>query len=130
MRSRQTGGDVILASSNGWLTLGGSDARLVYGIALDDFAPGAIRRSGAYAGPHWRAVPLQPLWIGFIFNTLWYAVAAGLLLVAPGVIRRWSRRRRHCCPACGYPTGTSPVCTECGAALRVLVVAAIAAKSQ
>ena len=29
-------------------------------------------------------------------------------------LRRLTRGKRGRCPACGYPTGTSPVCTECG----------------
>ena len=28
------------------------------------------------------------------------------------------RRKRGLCPACAYPIGTSPVCTECGAAIQ------------
>lgn len=57
--------------------------------------------------------PTRPLWPGFLLNTLFYAALLGLLLSLPA-LRRQIRRRRCLCPACAYPMGNSPVCTECG----------------
>lgn len=66
-----------------------------------------------------RALPLQPMWAGFLVNTLFYAVWLGLLLPGAIRLRRWNRLRRKLCPACAYPIGVNPVCTECGHALPV-----------
>jgi len=62
-------------------------------------------------------IPIKPLWPGFAINTVFYAAILWVLHVAPGFVRRRIRARRSLCPACAYPTGTSPVCTECGAAV-------------
>ncbi len=59
-------------------------------------------------------LPFCPIWPGFFLNTLVYAVPVAVLFLAIGAIRRLIRLRRNQCPACGYPRGTSPVCTECG----------------
>jgi hypothetical protein len=55
-----------------------------------------------------------PAWPGFAPNTIFYAAILWVLFFAPGAVRRNIRRRRGLCPACAYPIGTSPVCTECG----------------
>lgn len=70
----------------------------------------------SWSGVDWRdrAFPLLPIWPGFIGNTLLYALALWLLLAAPFAVRRMVRRRRRRCAACGYPIGSSAVCTECG----------------
>lgn len=65
-------------------------------------------------------MPLTPIWPGFIVNTLFYAVVLWLLFIAPFEARRMFRRRRALCEKCAYPIGASPVCTECGAAVRAL----------
>lgn len=62
-------------------------------------------------------VPILPLWPGFAINTLLYAATLWLLFAGPFALRRAIRRRRGLCIACGYPIGSSPVCTECGAAV-------------
>jgi hypothetical protein len=59
----------------------------------------------------------MPLWPGFAINTIFYAAILWALFFAPGSVRRMIRRRRGLCPACAYPIGTSPVCTECGTTL-------------
>ena len=67
-----------------------------------------------------RVLPLGIISIGFAINTIFYAatLSGGWLLFAfPFVIRRSRRIKRGLCPACGYPVGTSDVCSECG--LRV-----------
>lgn len=64
-----------------------------------------------------RALPIKPILRGFILNTLLYSAAFFLLfatVVAPNRLRRNLRIRRGFCPACAYPVGGSPICTECG----------------
>ena len=63
-------------------------------------------------------LPLRPLWPGFAINTLFYAGVLWVLFCGPFSLRRMIRRRRGQCPACAYPIGKSPVCTECGADLH------------
>ena len=58
----------------------------------------------------WTFIPLRPIWLGFVGNTLFYA---GLLYL-PFVVRRFIRVRRGLCPACAYQRGESDVCSECG----------------
>ncbi|MCI0630649.1 MAG: hypothetical protein L0Y44_08365 [Phycisphaerales bacterium] len=70
-----------------------------------------------FLGTAWHShflLPVKPLWPGFALNTLFYATILWLLFTAPGTIRRWSRNKRNLCPACAYPVGSNPVCTECG----------------
>jgi len=61
--------------------------------------------------------PLNPIFPGFAINTLFYAGVLWVLCCGPFALRRMIRRRRGQCPACAYPIGQSPVCTECGAAV-------------
>jgi hypothetical protein len=62
----------------------------------------------------YRGIPFTPFWPGFAINMIFYAAILWVLFFAPGSVRRIIRRRRGLCPACAYPIGTSPVCTECG----------------
>ncbi len=59
-------------------------------------------------------LPVQPVWPGFVFNSLFYAGILWLLIPGPFVLRRLIRQRRGLCPKCAYPMGEAPVCTECG----------------
>jgi hypothetical protein len=68
-----------------------------------------------------RSVPLNPISPNFAINTIFYAAILWMLFFAPGSVRRTIRRRRGLCPACAYPIGTSPVCTECGDQLPLLL---------
>jgi hypothetical protein len=61
-----------------------------------------------------RVLPLRPILIGFAGNTVGYAAVLWSIVLGPATIRRLVRRRRHLCPACGYPEGASRLCTECG----------------
>ena len=63
-------------------------------------------------------VPIFPIPLGFAINTIFYAAILWLLFAVPGFVRRRIRIKRGLCQACGYPIGTSDVCTECGAPLR------------
>lgn len=62
------------------------------------------------------SIPIRPILPGFIVDSTMFGAIAWLLLTIPGAAVRLIRRRRGQCPACGYPRGSSPICTECGAA--------------
>ncbi len=66
-------------------------------------------------------IPIGVLWHGFAENTLVYAGVIALLTLSAGAIRRNWCRLNNRCAACGYPRGTSPVCTECGATLPTVI---------
>lgn len=59
-------------------------------------------------------LPLMPLWFGFAVDTAIYGGGMWLIFAFPSIVRRWRRRRRGLCQACGYPIGVNPVCVECG----------------
>jgi hypothetical protein len=59
-------------------------------------------------------LPYRPLFVGTLVNTAFYALVLWLPFFGIGVLRRRRRIRRGLCPSCGYPMGTSGVCTECG----------------
>ena len=64
-----------------------------------------------------RLLPFCPIWPGFAINTVFYAAVLWLMSLVPGGIRRVIRSiraHRGLCPACAYPIGTNPLCTECG----------------
>jgi hypothetical protein len=65
-----------------------------------------------------RFLPLRPIPLGLLANTLLYALAVfsvhRLFIKARGA----ARRRRGRCASCGFPQGTSDVCSECGSKLR------------
>ncbi len=66
-------------------------------------------------------LPLTPIWSGFAVDTLFFAALSALILTGWRRMIRRRRIKRGRCPACKYPIGTSPVCTECGEALTVQV---------
>ena len=66
-----------------------------------------------------RFLPYAPLWPGFAINMVFYAAVLWLPFAGFRFARRRIRARRGQCPACAYPIGTSNVCTECGAAVRI-----------
>jgi hypothetical protein len=89
--------------------------------------PIALGGDLARMGDRHLTVPAWPLWPGFAVNTLFYAAILWLLFAARLLLPWWRRRRRirrGLCPACAYPVGTSPVCTECGKAVAPGVVEA------
>lgn len=75
-------------------------------------------RFNGFSGRQNWYLPTGVLWRGMAINTTAYACAWWLLLFATGTARRSFRRRRGLCLLCGYPTGASPVCTECGNPVR------------
>jgi hypothetical protein len=62
-------------------------------------------------------LPLQPMWLGFLANTVFLGLVPFLAIALCVLTRRTLRSRRHQCLRCGYPVGVSPVCTECGHAV-------------
>ena len=78
------------------------------------FVSGAVDLETPGPGSRWRLIPWRPLWPGFAANTMLYAAMLWLLARAWSWIRQYLRARRGLCPGCGYPAGSSPVCTECG----------------
>jgi hypothetical protein len=69
-----------------------------------------------------RSLPLMPIWPGFAINTIFYTAILALLFYGPGKVRRFVRVRRGRCPACAYPVGSSPICTECGNPVKAVSV--------
>ena len=61
-----------------------------------------------------RVLPAAVIWPGFAVNTLIYAAVLSAPVFGLFALRRLVRRGRSLCPACAYPRGPSPVCTECG----------------
>jgi len=74
-----------------------------------------------------RGLPLRPLPLGFLLNTLIYAMIGSALLFAGTSLRRTIRRRRGQCLHCGYDLRGAPPgpldapdapetvqCPECG----------------
>jgi len=80
----------------------------VDGLRIDSMASLAAGKAG-------REIPLRPIWPGFAINTIFYAAILWVVFFVPGMVKRTLRRRRNLCPACAYPVGMSPICTECGA---------------
>ena len=60
------------------------------------------------------ALPVLPIWTGFVVNTVVYATVTMGAMLAPGWVVRRRRRRRGLCVWCGYPRGEGEVCSECG----------------
>lgn len=63
------------------------------------------------------ALPLLPIWPGFLINTIFYALLLLALVRVPRMARRALRRRRGRCVSCGYDrSGLDPssACPECG----------------
>jgi hypothetical protein len=89
--------------------------------SMATIGPVTIRRGFIIGSPtppqRARALPFEPMWLGFIINTLIYAALIGFLFFGSIRLRRWRRLRRGLCPRCTYPIGVSPVCTECGLTL-------------
>lgn len=95
-----------IRSTRGWnRTYSGS----VEGGILLSGRPSAVMRN-------FRVLPLRPIWRGLLVNSLLFACLWFIALLGPPTIRRAIRRRRGCCPLCGYDLRAiaSDRCPECG----------------
>jgi hypothetical protein len=124
---RQSTSRRVLAVASGWPLVAmrslvklpsgfGQEKMIVDGISIPRTIVAPGHPNGYVVGVP-RVLPLRYLWPGFAINTIFYAAILWLLFFAPGAVRRTIRRKRGQCPACAYPVGTSPVCTECGKSL-------------
>lgn len=59
-------------------------------------------------------LPLCPIWPGFVIDMVVIAALLWLIVRGPFVLRAWRRVKDDRCERCGYPFGSSAVCTECG----------------
>jgi hypothetical protein len=57
----------------------------------------------------------EPVWPGFVLNSLLYAMPVASLIVAAGLLRARRRRRRGRCVRCNYDLAGLDACPECGA---------------
>lgn len=96
------------------------------GFELMTRGPSASSRVAYNVGSHKIldrfALPLLPLWPGFLLNTFFYALLLFGAWRLPGMLRRAVRRRRGRCAGCGYSrdgldAGTA--CPECGAGVAI-----------
>jgi hypothetical protein len=81
---------------------------LIGGVRLSPWTPDGW--------PTWRALPLRPLWVGLILNTLVFAGLWALVLLGANRLRRLLRLRKGLCPQCRYDLrgGSEQRCPECG----------------
>ena len=63
-----------------------------------------------------RVLPLQPMWLGFLIDTLFYAALWFGVFFGFASAKRAIRRKRGRCPRCGYDLrrNLSAGCSECG----------------
>lgn len=62
--------------------------------------------------------PVAPMWFGFAFDAAVYGLVVWWMSLGSRAVHRRLRMRRGLCPACAYPVGISPVCTECGKVVK------------
>jgi hypothetical protein len=124
---RQTAHYQITSVRSGWPLLA-MQSRTV--IVRHHGGTDRTERSPAIALPFWlrqyldgisagylvtRSLPLMPVWPAFLASALLYALGFWIVLRLPRRVRAFVRSRRGQCVLCGYPRGSSHVCTECGA---------------
>ena len=63
-----------------------------------------------------RRLPLQPIWIGFIIDLIFYAAVCLILILNASLLNRYRRLLRGRCPNCAYDLrgDSGGGCSECG----------------
>ena len=69
-----------------------------------------------FGSQSWKALPIHPVYFGFVINTIFYAVFMWCVTFGPFTARRVLRRKRGHCIKCGYDVrgDFSAGCPECG----------------
>jgi hypothetical protein len=111
---RAFGGGFEATRADDRVTSPQSIARSHFGIVVER------RRDGDVDPYRTRFVPLRPLWPGLLADILVFTLAwlaAFVLLLGPGTLRRSLRQHRGQCLSCGYDLRSiaSQRCPECGA---------------
>jgi hypothetical protein len=99
-----------------WCTL---DPAAIEGTSGGKPSPDGLaisRVDGKITTSHFRALPMRPIWKGLAADAGVYAAAWLVALWAFAVARRWVRRRKGRCLACGYDLKRDMTggCPECG----------------
>ena len=121
--AKNSEGQFAYGHVTGGINLHGDEQAIPYKVEFLEHLPAevqqrlAVARHSTHIGE--RVIPCTPIWEGIGLNTLFYAVVLFAVLTIARLPRTISRARRGLCPACAYPIGTSPVCTECGKGLRL-----------
>jgi hypothetical protein len=115
------GVEVIFDYSSGWpyLAVNGQDWRVKdkagnwvrvsrYWYSLDATVVSRFAKRDALIG-----IPMNPLWPGFMLNSVLYAVVAFIAIRAAKKAKRGIRLLQSKCPACGYLCNAG-ICPECG----------------
>jgi len=106
-----------------WLSFHGGIFNADLPLRRDDFGPPlpdlAQTSSNSLGWPTTepRTLPLTPLFPGLLANSAAFAGGWPPLVALPAALRRWRRRQRGACTACGYDRrgiGADAVCPECG----------------
>ncbi len=77
-----------------------------------------LHSSTTWPGEAGAVLPLGPIWLGLLANTLFYAYLIALPVLSIRAARVVRRRRRGACESCGYSRAgldASTPCPECGA---------------
>jgi len=83
-----------------------------------------LHSSAPWPGQAGAVLPLGPIWLGLLANTLFYAYLIALPVLSIRAVRVVRRRRRGACESCGYSrAGLAPeaACPECGAVASITV---------
>lgn len=71
-------------------------------------------RAGILLAQTGRWLPLNPMPLGFVLNTFFFAGLLGLIALSCSMTRNVLRTNARCCPTCGSGIGVESTCDECG----------------